>query len=123
MCCTKRDQSGSAHIYIQKECGGDLNPLNHPTVGGMMGRRAFSPRSRILTCRFVAYVADLAQLLTTFPHLPRVTLPSLINGGMIECSQVPWPECTRTHHQAGGRIQDAKSTALRKMQTVDRPSA
>lgn len=58
-----------------------------------MGRHAFSSRSKILTC-FVVYVVDLAQLLATFPHLPEVTLPSLINEGMIECSQVPWTECT-----------------------------
>lgn len=59
-----------------------------------MGRHAFFSRSKIFTRCFVAYVADLAQLPAAFPHLPEVTLPSLINGGMIEYSQVPETECT-----------------------------
>jgi len=70
MCHTRSDCSGSAYIYIPKECGIDVNPPSHPTVGGVMSRHAFSPRTRFLIRCRVEYAADLAQLLTALPHLP-----------------------------------------------------
>lgn len=75
MCHPRSNHSGSVYVYMQKECGKDLNPPSHPTVGGMMSIHGFSLQRGLLICCQVAYAVPnyLTQFLPTWPHLPEVT--------------------------------------------------